>query len=123
MKSKIDEQKLLLTAYFWRWGIIILIFLLPTIFGCVFYNVKALKEYTPFAIYISIGVPMVAMGIDYILGCIFEFNHMILIDQDCKHQQMNPYNLSWNVSKKEFIGIGIIFLVLGIAFIILSFII
>ena len=63
------------------------------------------------------------MGTDYIFGCILEFDHMILIDQDCSHQKMNPFNLTWNVSKKEFIGVGLIFLILGIAMIVLPFII
>lgn len=122
MKKRFNEKRLLLTAYFWRWGIIGLAIVLPVIFGCSFFNIESLKEYTPFAIFISIGVPFVSMGVDYILGCIFEFDHMILIDQDCSHQKMNPYNLSWNVSKKEFIGVGIIFLILGIAMIVLPFI-
>ena len=122
MKKRFNEKRLLLTAYFWRWGIIGLAIVLPVIFGCIFFNIESLKEYTPFAIFISIGVPFVSMGVDYILGCIFEFEHMILIDQDCSHQKMNPYNLSWNVSKKEFIGVGIIFLILGIAMIVLPFI-
>ena len=123
MKKRFNEKRLLLTAYFWRWGTIGLAIVLPVIFGCSFFNIESLKEYTPFAIFISIGVPFVSMGVDYILGCIFEFDHMILIDQDCSHQKMNPFNLTWNVSKKEFIGVGLIFLILGIAMIVLPFII
>lgn len=123
MKKKFNERRLLITAYFWRFGVITLAFLLPIILGLVFFNIESLNPYTPFAIFISIGIPFVAIGLDYILGCIFEFDHIILIDQDCSHQKMNPYNLSWNVSKKEFIFVGLIFLVLGIAMIVFPFII
>ena len=121
MKKKFNEKRLLITAYFWRFGIIALAFLLPLILGSIFFNIESLKPYTPFAVFISAGIPFVAMGTDYILGCIFEFDHMILIDQDCSHQKMNPYNLTWNVSKKEFIGVGLIFLILGIVMIVLPF--
>ena len=92
MTKKLHERRLLITAYFWRYGIIALAFLLPIIFGCIFYNIESLNAYTAFAVFISAGIPFIAMGADYILGCIFEFNHMILIDQDCSHQKMNPYN-------------------------------
>ena len=123
MKKKFNERRLLITAYFWRFGIIGLVFLLPLIFGLVFYNIESLNPYTIFAIFISMGVPCVAMGIDYILGCILEFDHIILVNQSCYHHKMNPYNLSWNVSKKEFIFVGAIFSILGIAMIVLPFII
>ncbi len=123
LKKKNYEKRLLITAYFWRFGIIALAFLLPAIFGSIFFNIESLKPYTPFAVFISSGIPFAAMGTDYIFGCILEFDHMILIDQDCSHQKMNPFNLTWNVSKKEFIGVGLIFLILGIAMIVLPFII
>ena len=116
-----NPKKLLAVAYFWLYGIIGVAFILPIIVGLIFFNNEFLHTYTPQAILISIGLPVCAMGIDYILGCIFEFDHIILVRQSCYRQKMDPYNLIWNVSKKEFITIGIIFLCLGLSMIALSF--
>ena len=74
-----------------------------------------------YAILFSIGIPMCAMGIDYILGCIFEFDHMILVSDSCSHKKMDPYDLVWNVSKKEFISVGAIFICFGIAMFVVPF--
>ena len=87
----------------------------------IFYNNEFLNAYTPQAVLISIGLPTCAMGLDDILGCIFEFDHLILVNQSCHREEMDPYNLIWNVSKKEFIFMGCLFLCLGLAMIILSF--
>ena len=59
------------------------------------------------------------MGIDYILSCIFKWDHMILVDQSWYHQKMNTYNLTWNVNIKEFILVGCVFLFFGICLILL----
>ena len=119
--KKFKPKKLLAVAYFWRYGIIGVAFILPIIVGLIFFNNEFLHTYTPQAILISIGLPFCAMGIDDILGCIFEFDHIILVNQSCCRQKMDPYNLTWNVSKKEFIAMGSIFLCLGLSMIILSF--
>ena len=120
--KRFNPKRLLILGYFWRYGIIALIFVLPAISYLIFSNINSLQLYTPYALFISIGLPMCAMGIDYILGCIFEFDHIILVNTSASHGKMDPYNLTWNVSKKEFIFIGSFFLLLGIAFIILPFI-
>ena len=119
--KKFNPKKLLAVAYFWHYGIIGVAFILPIISGLIFFNNEFLHAYTGYAILFSMGLPLCALGIDYILGCIFEFDHLILVNQSCSHQKMNPYNLIWDVSKKEFIAIGIIFLCLGVSMIILSF--
>ena len=108
-------KRLLALAYFWRYGIIGVAFILPIISGLIFFNIEALRTYTKYAVFFSIGIPLCAMGIDYILGCIFEFDHMILVSDSCYHKKMDSYNLVWNVSKGEFIGVGIIFICFGIA--------
>lgn len=119
--KKFNSKKLLAVAYFWRYGIVGVVFILPVIVGLIFFNNEFLHSYTPHAILISIGLPLCAMGIDDILGCIFEFDHIILVNQSSSHLKMDPYNLIWNVSKKEFIATGIIFLFLGLLFIVFPF--
>lgn len=116
-----NPKRLLLIAYFWRYGIIGVTLVLPIISGLLFSNIELLQPYTKYAIFFSFGFPMCAMGIDYILGCIFEFDHMILVSDSCSHKKMDPYDLVWNVSKPEFIGVGVTFLCIGIAICVLPF--
>ena len=120
--KKFHPKRLLALAYFWRYGIIVLAFvLLHIISGLLFFNIEVLQAYTKYAIYFSMGLPLCAMGIDYILGCIFEFDHMILVSDSFYHRKMDPYNLVWNVSKGEFIGVGVIFICFGIAMCVIPF--
>ena len=119
--KKFNPKRLLFLAYFWIYGIIGVAFILPIISWLIFFNVEVLQPYTKYAIFFSIGIPLCAMGIDYILGCIFEFDHMILVSDSCYHQEMDPYNLVWNVSKGEFIGVGVMFLCFGIAMCVIPF--
>ena len=119
--KKFNPKRLLFLAYFWRYGIIGVAFILPIISGLIFFNIEVLQPYTIYAISFSIGIPLCAMGIDYILGCIFEFDHMILVSDSCYHNEMDPYNLVWNVSKREFISVGVIFICFGIAMCVLPF--
>lgn len=119
--KKFNSKKLLVIAYFWRYGIIGVAFVLPIISGLLFFNIELLQPYTKYAIFFSIGLPLCAMGIDYILGCVLEFNHMILVSDSCYHKKMDPHDLVWNVSKFEFITVGIIFLCFGIAMCVVPF--
>ena len=119
--KKFNPKRLLVIAYFWRYGILGVAFVLPIISGLLFFNIELLQPYTKYAILFSIGIPMCAMGIDYILGCIFEFDHMILVSDSCSHKKMDPYDLVWNVSKKEFISVGAIFICFGIAMFVVPF--
>lgn len=67
MRKKFNEKRLLITAYFWRFGIIALAFLLPVILESIFFNIESLKPYTPFAVMLSTAVPptLFEWGIDY----------------------------------------------------------
>ena len=56
------------------------------------------------------------MGLDCIFECIFEWDHILLVNQSSHHNKMNPNDLDFNdLNKKEFIGIGIFFFILGVA--------
>ena len=60
------------------------------------------------------------MGLDFILACIFEWNHILLVNQSSNHNKMNPNDLDFNdLNKKEFIVIGILFFILGVAILVL----
>ena len=60
------------------------------------------------------------MGLDYVLACIFEWDHMLLVNQSSYHNKMNPNDLDFNdLNKKEFIGIGIFFFILGVAILVI----
>ena len=74
--KKFNTKRLLFLAYFWIYGIIGVAFILPIISWLIFFNVEVLQPYTIYAIFFSIGIPLCAMGIDFILGCIFEFDHI-----------------------------------------------
>ena len=119
--KKFNPKRLLALAFFWHYGIIGVAFILPIISWLIFFNIEFLHAYTPQACFISFGLPWCAVGVDHILGCIFEFDHLILVNQSCNHEEMDPHNLIWNVSKKEFIFIGSLFLCFGLAIIILPF--
>ena len=122
--KKHNPKKLLIFAYFWRSGIIGLALLLPIISGLIFANVDCLFPYGGYAIWISFGIPLCAMGMDYILGCVFEFPHIILVYESFYHRKMDPYDLTWEfVSKKELIGVGGIFIFFGIVLILFPFVV
>ena len=60
------------------------------------------------------------MGLDYILACIFEWDHILLVNQSSYHNKMNPNDLDFNdLNKKEFISIGILFFILGVAILVI----
>ena len=119
--NKKKNNRLIFWGYFWRYGIIALAFLLPTILSIIMSNIESLNKYAKYVIAPSIGLPLCAMGIDYILACIFKFPHILLVNQSASHQKMDPDDLDWNsISIKEFIGIGAICLILGIFFMIIT---
>lgn len=121
MKRK-NRRKLLFLGWFFRYGIVILTFILPIISFLVCINIDSIKDYTGKISRIFFSIPLILMGIDYILGCILKFDHLILVNQSCKHLEMNPNNLKWDVNKKEFIGIGIMFLTIGLLNLIIAII-
>lgn len=111
------KKKLLFWGYFWRYGIILLTIILPLVIGIILKNIKVAEKYAESSFFFLMGIGLLAMGIDYILAIILKMPHILLVCQSAYHGKMNPDNLDWeNIDKNEFIMIGIMLVVLGILF-------
>jgi len=118
-----NEKATLFWTRFWRWGIIIVVLfnlcVIPLI--CKLFDISIPVGSILFAT--GIGCPMVAMGFDYTLAIIFKWPHILLVNQSASHHKMNTYHLKWNdINKKEFIFIGVFFLIFGHAIIVVGII-
>ena len=109
------NKRLLFLGFFFRYGICIVAIGVPFIFVIIgdILNKKDLFYTIGFTFF---PLSFIVMGLDYILACIFEWNHILLVNQSSYHNKMNPNDLDFNdLNKKEFIGIGIFFFILGVA--------
>lgn len=109
------NKRLLFLGFFFRYGICIVAIGVPFIFMIIgdILNKKDLFYTIGFTFF---PLSFIVMGLDYILACIFEWNHILLVNQSSHHNKMNPNDLDFNdLNKKEFIGIGIFFFILGVA--------
>ena len=74
---------------------------------------------------ISLALPLFVMGIDYTLGIIFKFDHIVVVykkNQRHNHEPINYNDLSCDdVNKKEMLFIGIALIIISIVLFILSF--
>lgn len=121
--SKENKRKIFV-GMFWRYGAILAGFVMFCIVSILCLNVEEIGQYAKILIPLSFGTPMFIVGMDYILACIFKWPHILLVDQSTKHLKMNPDTASWKTfSYKDIILAGIVFAVLGLAMIILSFVI
>ena len=121
VKKEIEKKnkRLLFLGFFFRYGLCIIAILVPFIFIIIgdIVNKKDLL-YTIGFIFFPLSV--IVMGLDYILACIFEWDHILLVNQSSNHNKMNPNDLDFNdLNKKEFIGIGIFFFILGVAILVI----
>ena len=121
IKKEIEKRnkRLLFLGFFFRYGLCIIAILVPFIFiiiGDLLY--KKDLFYTIGFIFFPLSI--IVMGLDYILACIFEWNHILLVNQSSYHNKMNPNDLDFNdLNKKEFISIGIFFFILGVAILVI----
>ena len=98
-------------TFFWQYGFIIMlpieIFILLMIpntnlvlFGVIF------------------AITFIVPGIDYIFASIYKMPHIYCINQSIKRQLITdyPYEMDWknNFDKKQMIGLGIIFIIIGV---------
>lgn len=121
VKKEIEKKnkRLLFLGFFFRYGICIVAIGVPFIFMIIgdILNKKDLF-YTIGFIFFPLSI--IVMGLDYILACIFEWNHILLVNQSSYHNKINPNDLDFNdLNKKEFIGIGILFFILGVAILVI----
>lgn len=116
IKKEIEKKnkRLLFLGFFFRYGICIVAIGVPFIFMIIgdILNKKDLFYTIGFTFF---PLSFIVMGLDYILACIFEWNHILLVNQFSHHNKMDPNDLDFNdLNKKEFIGIGIFFFILGV---------
>lgn len=113
------NKRLLFLGFFFRYGICIVAIGVPFIFVIIgdILNKKDLFYTIGFTFF---PLSFIVMGLDYILACIFEWDHILLVNQSSYHNKMNPNDLDFNdLNKKEFIGIGIFFFILGVAILVI----
>ena len=110
-----QRRKEIFTGFFWRYGILIVAFLNFCISSIICLNIDGLKDYGPYIIFPSFGLPLFIMGLDYILACAFKWKHILLVEQSVNHVKMDPDRASWsNFESKDIIIVGAIFVVFGL---------
>ena len=113
------NKRLLFLGFFFRYGLCITAIGVPFIFIIIgdILNKKDLFYTIGFTFF---PLSIIVMGLDYILACIFEWDHILLVNQSSYHNKMNPNDLDFNdLNKKEFISIGIFFFILGVAILVI----
>lgn len=114
------ERQAITFGYVWRWGSIAMILLIPAIvFGiCNLVNIE--PQIQGFVTFLSAGIAMFCVGIYDIIGTVLEFQHILVSLQLARHtpfQDINPRRAWTKSEKRAHIGIGIIYVILGFAFI------
>ena len=121
VKKEIEKKnkRLLFLGFFFRYGLCIIAILVPFIF-IIIGDIVNKKDLFYTIGFIFFPLSFIVMGLDFILACIFEWNHILLVNQSSNHNKMNPNDLDFNdLNKKEFISIGIFFFILGVAILVI----
>ena len=121
IKKEIEKRnkRLLFLGFFFRYGICITAILVPFIF-IIIGDILNKKDLFYTIGFIFFALSIIVMGLDYILACIFEWDHILLVNQSSYHNKMNPNDLDFNdLNKKEFISIGILFFILGVTILVI----
>lgn len=118
-----QRRKEIFTGFFWRYGILIIAFLNFCISSILCLNIDVMKDYGPYIIFPSFGLPLFIMGLDYVLACVFKWKHILLVEQSVSHAKMDPDRASWtDFECKDIIVAGIIFMILGLLLMIFPFV-
>ena len=121
IKKEIEKKnkRLFFLGFFFRYGICITDIGVPFIF-IIIVDILNKKDLFYTIGFIFFPLSIIVMGLDYILACIFEWDHILLVNQSSYHNKMNPNDLDFNdLNKKEFISIGILFFILGVAILVI----
>ena len=116
------ERRIILLGYLWRWGSIGLILLVPAITFKICEAMRVSPQTCYHIIFISAGASFVGVGIYDIVGAVRGFKHVLVSLQVASHfpiRSINPRRQWRRDEKKEYIGVGVAFLVFGLAIIIL----
>ena len=112
------ERQVITLGYLWRWGSIVIMLLIPAIVFVICNLVNAEPKTQGFVTFLSAGITMFCVGVYDIIGTVLEFKHLLVSLQLASltpFQNINPRR-DWTKSeKRENIGIGIIFVILGLA--------
>jgi tellurite resistance protein TehA-like permease len=113
------NKRLLFLGFFFRYGLCITAIGVPFIF-IIIGDILNKKDLFYTIGFIFFPLSIIVMGLDYILACIFEWDHILLVNQSSYHNKMNPNDLDFNdLNKKEFISIGILFFILGVTILVI----
>ena len=115
------ERRAITFGYLWRWGSIVIILLIPAIVFGICNLVNTEPEIQGFVTFLSAGITMFCVGVYDIIGTVLEFKHVLvslqLTRSHIPFQNINPRR-DWTKSeKRENIGAGIIYIILGLAII------
>ena len=114
------ERRIISLGYLWRWGSIAMIFLVPAIAFVICNLLNTEPETQGFVTFLAAGITMFCVGTYDIIGTVLEFRHILVSLQLASHipfQNINPRR-DWTKSeKREHIGAGIVFVILGSAII------
>lgn len=114
------ERQVIRLGFLWRWGSIAMILLVPAITFVICNLLNTEPETQGFVAVLSAGITMLCVGTYDIIGTVLEFRHILVSLQLASHipfQNINPRR-DWTKSeKREQIGVGIIFVILGSAII------
>ena len=114
------ERRVITMGYLWRWGSIVIILLIPAIAFGICNLVNTEPEIQEFVTFLSAGIAMFCVGTYDIIGTVLEFKHILVSSQlatKIPFQNINPRRGWTNSEKRKYIGVGIIFIILGLAFI------
>ncbi|MBQ8772265.1 MAG: hypothetical protein IJZ28_03585 [Clostridia bacterium] len=114
------ERRAITFGYLWRWGSILIMLLIPAIVFGICNLVNTEPKTQRLVSFLSAGIAMFCVGVYDIIGTVLEFKHVLVSLQlayRIPFQNINPRR-DWTKSEKEeYIGVGIIFIIFGLAFI------
>lgn len=119
---KRSKKSYLFWGCFWRYGIIGIAIVLFVLSGILVLNVEGLYPDGMYIVGLSFGLPLFIMGADYVLASLLKWPHIALVSQSAYHQKMNPEKINWEAFRtKEYVFIGVFFMVLSLLIILVSF--
>ena len=124
LNPKSLNRVMLLGNLFSRWLILIGI-CLALVVSMLCDTYISLRPHKELFTLLSLALPIFVMGIDYTLGIIFKFDHIVVVykkNQCHIHEPINYNDLSFDdVNKKEMLLSGIILIIISIVIFVLSF--
>ncbi len=116
--SKKDVRTIRL-GYFLRYGSIVIVLLLPIIIGAICGLFGAEPDMQRFVALLSFGISLLGIGTYNVIGAALEFKHVLVsLQLGGIMPDINPRRGWTGKEKKECIIAGVIFIILGLAAII-----